>query len=185
MNIADYAQLDAVGLAHLIATDQVSKEEVEAVARNALELADADLNALAIPLFATALDYADDGVLAGVPFVIKDSGRVARGVPFFIGSRSIRRALATHDATVMSRFRAAGLATLGLSTVPEFTLGYSTESVKHGATRNPWDLGRGVGGSSGGAAALVAAGAVPVAHGCDRAGSIRVPASCCGLVGFF
>jgi Amidase len=112
MNIADYAQLDGVELAHLIATDEVSKEEVEAVGQNALELVDADLNALAIPVFATALDYADDGVLAGVPFVIKDSGPVERGVPFS-GSRSIRRAVATHDATVMSRFRAAGLATLG------------------------------------------------------------------------
>ena len=183
MNITDYAELDGVELAHLIATDQVSKEEVEGVARDALELADADLNALALPLFATALDYADDGVLAGVPFVIKDSGPVAEGIPFFMGSRSIQRAVAPHDATVMSRFRAAGLATLGLSTVPEFTLGFSTESVKHGPTRNPWDLGRGVGGSSGGAAALVAAGAVPIAHGNDGAGSIRVPASCCGLVG--
>ncbi len=77
VNIADYAQLDGVGLAHLIATDEVSKEEVEAVARNALELADADLNALVLPLFATTLEYADDGALAGVPFVIKD--RVSSG----------------------------------------------------------------------------------------------------------
>jgi len=183
MNIAEYAQLDGVGLARLIATNGVSKEEVESVARDALELADASLNALVLPPFAAALAYAGDGVLAGVPFVIKDSGPVARGVPFFLGSRSLRRAVASHDATVMGRFRAAGLATLGLSTAPEFGLGFSTESVKHGPTRNPWDLGRGVGGSSGGAAALVAAGAVPIAHGNDGAGSLRVPASCCGLVG--
>jgi amidase len=118
-----------------------------------------------------------------VPFVIKDSDPVAQGVPFFLGSRSVKRAVALHDATVMSRFRAAGLATLGLSTAPEFALSFATESVKHGPTRNPWDLRRGVGGSSGGAAALVAAGAVPIAHGNDGAGSIRIPASCCGLVG--
>lgn len=183
MKITEYVQLDGVGLAHLIATRQVSKSEVEAVARDALASAGADLNALALPVFAGALDFADAGVLAGVPFLLKDSGPVARGVPFFLGSRSVEHAVARHDGTLMSRFRAAGLATLGLSTAPEFGLSFSTESVRHGPTLNPWDFGRGVGGSSGGAASLVAAGAVPIAHGNDGAGSIRVPASCCGLVG--
>ena len=109
---------------------------------------------------------------------------MAEGVPFFIGSRSLDgRSVARHDSDLMTRFRAAGLVTLGLTTVPEMAISFSTESVKHGPTRNPWDLERGVGGSSGGAAALVAAGAVPLAHGNDGAGSIRIPASCCGLVG--
>ena len=80
----------------------------------------------------------------------------------------------------MTRFRAAGLVTLGLTTVPEMVISFATESVRYGPTRNPWDLRRGVGGSSGGAAALVAAGAVPIAHANDGAG---IPASCCGLVG--
>ena len=83
----------------------------------------------------------------------------------------------------MARFRAAGLVTLGLTTVPEMAISFATESIKHGPTRNPWNRQRGVGGSSGGSAALVAAGAVPLAHGNDGAGSIRIPASCCGLVG--
>lgn len=183
MDIGEYGQVDGKGLAHLIAAGQVSRPEVEAVAREALGSVNADLNALAVPVFGVALGCADDGVLAGVPFVLKDSGPLAQGVPFFMGSRSIKGAVARHDATMMSRFRAAGLAGLGLSTAPEFGLSFSTEPVKHGPTRNPWDLERGVGGSSGGAAALVAAGAVPIAHGNDGAGSLRIPASCCGVVG--
>ncbi len=104
-------------------------------------------------------------------------------MPFAIGSRSLQGVRARHDSDLMTRFRAAGLATLGLTTVPELAISFATESVKHGPTRNPWNLERGVGGSSGGAAALVAAGAVPIAHGNDGAGSIRIPAACCGLVG--
>jgi amidase len=161
----------------------VSAAEVEGVARRALEYAHADLNALTLPLFDQALDHEPDGPLGGVPFVIKDSGPFARGVPFALGSRSIRGAVAMVDHDLMTRFRAAGLVTLGQTTAPEMGLSFSTEPVQHGPTRNPWALDRGVGGSSGGSAALVAAGAVPLAHGNDGAGSLRVPASCCGLVG--
>ena len=145
--------------------------------------ADAEVNGLALPLFSAALDHAADGPLAGVPFLIKDSGPMAKGVPFGIGSRSLEGIRARHDSDLMTRFRAAGLVTLGLTTVPELAISFATESVKHGPTRNPWNPVRGVGGSSGGAAALVAAGAVPIAHGNDGAGSIRIPAACCGLVG--
>ncbi|MEU1626757.1 amidase family protein [Streptomyces sp. NPDC020096] len=161
----------------------MSAAEVEVVARRALEKADADLNALAQPLFEPALAHEPKGPLAGVPFVIKDSGPFARGVPFALGSRSIRGAVARVDHDLMSRFRAAGLVALAQSTAPEFGLSFSTEPVRYGRTRNPWDLTRGVGGSSGGSAALVAAGAVPLAHGNDGAGSVRIPAACCGLVG--
>jgi amidase len=118
-----------------------------------------------------------------VPFLVKDSGPFARGVPFALGSRSIRGATAMVDHDLMTRFRAAGLVTLGQTTAPELGLSFATESALHGVTRNPWDLARGTGGSSGGAAALVAAGAVPLAHGNDGGGSIRIPAACCGLVG--
>lgn len=157
--------------------------EVEQAARLALERADADLNALTRPLFDPSLAHEPDGPLGGVPFVIKDSGPFAQGVPFTLGSRSINGAYAVVDHDLMARFRAAGLAALGQSTAPEFGLSFATESVRYGPTRNPWDLERGVGGSSGGAAALVAAGAVPLAHANDAGGSIRVPASSCGLVG--
>ncbi|MEV4097943.1 amidase [Streptosporangium saharense] len=182
MELHEYARHDAVGLRDLIAAGEVTADEVEQAARAALAAADAELNALALPPFTPALDHAADGPLAGVPFLIKDSGPMARGVPSFLGSRGLET-VPGHDSELMTRLRAAGLVTLGLTTVPELVVSFSTESLRHGPTRNPWDLGRGVGGSSGGAAALVAAGAVPLAHGTDGAGSIRVPASCCGLVG--
>jgi amidase len=146
-------------------------------------VADAGVNGLALPLFTPALDHAETGPFSGVPFLIKDIGPVAQGIPFSLGSRALQGAVARHDSDLMARFRAAGLVALGLATVPEMAISSSTESVRYGPTRNPWDLERGVGGSSGGAAALVAAGAVPVAHGSDGAGSIRIPAACCGLVG--
>jgi amidase len=179
----EYASCDAIGLRELLRAGEVTAAEVEEVARAALLAADAEVNGLALPLFAQALDHAADGPLAGVPFLIKDSGPMAKGVPFGLGSRGLEDVRARHDNDLMARFRAAGLATLGLTTVPELGISFATESVKHGPTRNPWNPERGVGGSSGGAAALVAAGAVPIAHGNDGAGSIRIPAACCGLVG--
>jgi amidase len=184
MDLHEYAGCDAVGLRDLIAAGEVTAGEVETVARQALELTNAELNGLALPLFSPALEHAAAGPFAGVPFLIKDSGPIAAGVPFFCGSRSLGTGIIPQrDSDLMTRFRAAGLLTLGLSTVPELAISFATESVKHGPTRNPWAPARGAGGSSGGAAALVAAGAVPLAHGNDGAGSIRIPASCCGLVG--
>jgi amidase len=183
VNLREYADLDAVALADLIRAGEVSATEVEAAARRALAYAHADLNALTVALFEPALEHEARGPLAGVPFVIKDSGPFARGVPFALGSRGIRNAVAFADQDLMTRFRAAGLVTLGQTTAPELGFSFSTEPVKHGPTRNPWMPDRGVGGSSGGAAALVAAGAVPLAHGNDGGGSLRIPASCCGLVG--
>lgn len=183
MELHEYARQDAIGLRALIAAGEVSVAEVEAVTRKAIELANAQVNGLAMPVFPEPLDYDPNGPFAGVPFLLKDSGPIAQGVPFFLGSRSVIGAVAQHDSDLMTRFRAAGLVTLGLTTMPELGISFSTEPVKHGPTRNPWCLERGVGGSSGGAAALVAAGAVPIAHGNDSGGSVRIPASCCGLVG--
>lgn len=183
MELHEYASLDAVGLRDLISAGEVSAAEVEQTARRAIELVNPDLNALTQLLFDPALDHDLSGALGGVPFLIKDSGPFARGVAFTLGSRSIRGAFAAVDHELMARFRSAGLVTLGQTTAPELGLSFSTESVRYGPTRNPWDLARGVGGSSGGAAALVAAGAVPMAHGNDGGGSLRIPASSCGLVG--
>ena len=146
MELHEYAGYDAIGLRDLMLAGEITAAEVEAVAREALEAADAELNGLALPLFSPALDHVADGPLAGVPFLIKDSGPMAEGVPFAIGSRSLQGITARHDSDLMTRFRAAGLATLGLTTVPEMAISFATESVKHGPTRNPWDTERGVGG---------------------------------------
>ncbi|MGO4692265.1 amidase [Glaciibacter sp. 2TAF33] len=183
MELSEYCALDATALRELIRTGQVNAAEVETAARQAIESVNGDLNALTQPLFQSALDHDPDGPIGGVPFLVKDSGPFARGVTFTLGSRSIRGAVAAVDHELMTRFRAAGLATLGQTTAPELGLSYATESLRYGRTRNPWALERGVGGSSGGAAALVAAGAVPLAHGNDGGGSVRIPASACGLVG--
>jgi amidase len=183
MRVDEYAGHDAVGLRDLLRAREITAAEVEAVARQAIEAVDAQLNALAMPLFDAPLQHAADGPFAGVPFLIKNSGPVAEGVPFTMGSDLLAGAVAPCDLEIMRRFRAAGLAALGVTNVPEMVISFATESRRHGVTGNPWDLERGAGGSSGGSAALVAAGAVPVAHGNDGAGSIRIPASCCGLVG--
>ena len=183
MHPFEYAQLDAVALRGLLAAREVTPAEVEHAARLAISAVEPDLNALARPLFDDALPSDPAGSLAAIPFLIKDSGPIARGVGFALGSRAVRGAVAAHDHPLMARFRAAGLSTIGQTTAPEFALSFATESALYGITRNPWALGRGVGGSSGGAAALVAAGAVPIAHANDGAGSIRIPASACGLVG--
>ncbi|MFD3455394.1 amidase [Streptomyces sp. NPDC058691] len=179
----EYAEQDAVGLRELIRAGEVTAAEVETVARRALAEAGAELNALTLPLFDPAPAHVADGPLAGVPFVVKDGGPFVKGVPFTLGSRAVRGAVADADHDLMGRFRDAGLVALGQSTAPEFGLSFATEPLRYGPTRNPWDPARGVGGSSGGAAALVAAGAVPLAHANDAGGSIRIPASCCGLVG--
>ena len=183
MNLHDYASHDAVGLRRLIAAAEVTPAEVEAAAREALAAADSAVRGLARPLLDRPLDHAPDGPFAHIPFLLKDLGPVAEGLPFAIGSRAIPDIPAREDSHLMRRFRAAGLAVLGQTTTPEFGLSFATEPIPHGPTRNPWDLALGVGGSSGGSAALVAAGAVPMAHGGDGAGSLRIPASCCGLVG--
>jgi amidase len=183
VNLSEYARYDATGLAELIRTGQVGAAEVQAVARAAIELVKAKLNAVVDAPFDAALDYAAQGPFAGVPFAIKDLGVHAADIPFAMGSRLARNVRLPYDSELMARFRRAGLATLARTTTPEFGLSPSTEPVATGPTRNPWDLARTTGGSSGGSAALVAAGALPLAHGGDGGGSLRTPASCCGLVG--
>ncbi|MFC9995443.1 amidase [Nocardia sp. NPDC127526] len=182
LTVQDYGRMDMTELRAAIRSGAVTADAVVSVARQALEQVNQHLDALAMPPFESALESNADGPLAGVPLVIKDTGPFAREVPFTAGTR-VRFDPPGVDHDLMSRFRAAGLVTLGQSTMPEMGFSMATENPWNGPTRNPWMLDRGVGGSSGGAAALVAAGAVPVAHGSDGAGSVRIPASCCGVVG--
>lgn len=170
----EYAELDSTALAATLRAGEASPAEVESAARESLTRAHTELNALTRPLFEPALSHDPHGPLAGVPFVIKDSGPVARGVPFTLGSRALRGASAAVDQEVMARFRKAGLVTLGRSTAPELGLSFATESVLYGPTRNPWDPGLGVGGSSGGSPALVSGGSCAPHRGFAY-GAWRVP----------
>lgn len=182
MRVDEYTQYDGTGLRDLLRTGEVTAAELEQCARDAIASV-SELNALAGPLYEEPLAANPEGPLAGVPFLMKDDGPFAAGTPFTVGSRLLQGAVAERDSLVTERVRAAGLSILGATATPEFCISFATESLLRGATRNPWDTLRGTGGSSGGSAALVAARAVPWAHASDGAGSIRVPAAACGVVG--
>lgn len=184
MNIQEYVEQDATSLAELVRSGDTTPEALAELARQACEQANPELNAV-VELFEQA-DHdpaAATGPFGGVPFLIKDLVLHTHHARCEMGSRLAAGLRIPHDTDLMRRFREAGLLTLGRTTTPE--LGYcpTTEAVFYGPTRNPWDLDRSPGGSSGGSAAAVAAGIVPFAHANDGGGSIRIPASCCGLVG--
>jgi amidase len=180
---------DATGLAALVRRGEVKPVELvdEAIAR--IEATDGRLNAVIHRQFERARQDAlgplPDGPFTGVPFLFKDHGCEEAGEPHHQGMRVLRDLgwRATTDSALALRFRAAGLVPLGRTNLPEMALMGTTEPEAYGPTHNPWDLGRSPGGSSGGSAAAVAAGLVPAAHANDIAGSIRIPAAQCGLVG--
>jgi amidase len=148
------------------------------------------LNAVVTPLFDAAREtakamgsFAGSGPFAGVPFLLKDLLSPLAGVPMASGSKFMKDFVPDHDSELVTRLKRAGLIILGKTNTPEFGLQATTEPRLFGPTRNPWDLTRTAGGSSGGSAAAVASGMVPMAHGNDGGGSIRIPASCCGIFG--
>src|SRR5574341_2663895 len=185
----DLAFMDATAQAELVSSGQASPRELVDAAIQRIEKLDGELNAVVTRLFEKARAAADGelpaGPLRGVPFLLKDLGALSRGDPYAAGVKAARREgyVADHDSVVTERFRAAGLVCLGRTNTPELGLVPTTESEAYGPCRNPWDRGRSTGGSSGGSAAAVASGMVPVAHASDGGGSIRIPASECGLVG--
>ena len=180
MDLADYTAADATELARLMAAGEVHRDEVRDAALRAIAAVEPRLNAVVDGPYEDA--PAADGPLAGVPFAVKDTLPEA-GRPLGFGSRLLGGYVARREATLVSRFRAAGLVSLVRTATPEFAFNIDTAPAVHGPTLNPWDPARSPGGSSGGTAALVAAGALPMGHGNDGGGSIRIPAAWCGLVG--
>ena len=187
MKLSEYAGYDAVGLAALVRSGDLSAIEVIEAAIGAVEALDPSLNALVLADFegarAEARAVRRDAPLAGVPFLVKDVGVHVDGWPTTHSSRFFAGAAPRADSEIVARWRRAGVVFLGKTNTPEFADEFVTEPTLRGVTRNPWNADRTVGGSSGGAAAAVAAGMVPVAAGSDVGGSIRVPAACCGLFG--
>ncbi|KAB2810548.1 amidase [Pimelobacter simplex] len=178
---------DAIATAAAVRSGEVSAREVveDAIAR--IEKHDPALNAVVARRFDEALAEVDAGLpggpLHGVPTLVKDLGMQVAGLPLTRGSRLWAGDVSTVDSELVQRYRRAGMVVLGVTNSPELGKNASTEPLLHGPTRNPWSLAHSPGGSSGGAAAAVSAGLVPVAHGNDGGGSIRIPASACGLFG--
>jgi len=183
----DYLRYDATGLAELVRRGEVTPLELVATAIDRIERLNPQVNAVIHRMNEAARRAAagplPDGPFRGVPFLIKDLLSSVQGEPLQCGSAFLKGYIAPHDSELVRRYRAAGFLLLGKTNTPEFGLTPVTEPAAFGPTRNPWDLSRTSGGSSGGSAAAVACGMVPVAGGGDGGGSIRIPASCCGLFG--
>jgi len=183
----EYDTYDALGLAELVRTKQISPAELceEAIAR--IERINPHLNAVILRMYDKAMQTAakplPEGPFRGVPFLIKDLLSAYAGVPLSMGCKAYKNYVPGHDSELMRRYKATGLIILGKTNTPEFGLMGITEPQLHGPTRNPWNLERTPGGSSGGSAAAVASGMVPFASGGDGGGSIRIPSAYCGLFG--
>ncbi len=183
----EYPQYDAIGLAELIKNKEINTTDVLEAAIARAEKYNPALNAIIYKMYDQARIATKTTDLSlpfpGVPFLLKDTSTFIKNTPSTSGSRFLQHFMPDHDSTLVSRYQRAGLITIGKTNLPEFGLNYVSESELFGACHNPWQLDITPGGSSGGSAAAVAARIVPIAHANDGAGSIRVPAACCGLVG--
>src|SRR3954452_11803636 len=185
----DLARLDATAQAELVRKGEVSPPELVDAAIERIEASNGDLNAVIHKLYDEGREAASgdlpDGPFRGVPFLLKDLGAAFAGQPLHMGTQYLKDAdfRAPVDTHLAERFRRAGFVTIGKTNTPELGILPTTEPKAYGPSRNPWDVSRSTGGSSGGSAAAVASGMVPVAHANDGGGSIRIPASECGLVG--
>ncbi len=186
-SFSDYDKYDGLGLAELVRKKEVKPSELVEEAINRIERLNPRLNAVIYKMYELARKAADgdlpDGPFKGVPFLMKDLLMAYAGVPLTNGSRFLKDFVPDHDSELVKRFKAAGIIVVGKTNTPEFGLVPITEPELFGPTNNPWDLSRTPGGSSGGSAAAVAARMVPLAHASDGGGSIRMPASCCGVFG--
>jgi amidase/6-aminohexanoate-cyclic-dimer hydrolase len=185
--LAEYESHDGLGLADLVAKGEVTPGELLDAAIDRIEARNLALNAVVFTWYdearAAIAAGLPEGPFRGVPFLLKDLYAYFARQPISNGSRLFDAYVPDHDSELVARYKRAGLAIFGRSASPEFGLTTTTESRLHGETHNPWNLAHTAGGSSGGAAAAVAAGLLPVAHASDGGGSIRIPASCCGLFG--
>ncbi|MEY3112094.1 MAG: amidase AmiC 1, partial [Actinomycetota bacterium] len=187
----DTQWMDATALAELVRSRQVTPSELLEAALERTEKLNPALNAVnyvwaeRARAHARELDSAPDAPLRGVPFILKDLNAALEGTPMSNGNRALRDAnyVADYTSELVRRYVASGMTIFGRGSSPEFGSVPVTEPEAWGPTRNPYDLSRTSGGSSGGSAAAVAAGIVPAAHASDGGGSIRIPSSCCGLVG--
>lgn len=187
MQFAEYRNHDAVALSALIKKREVSPRELLEVAIERLETVNPKLNAVVHRCYERArraiANGASDAAFHGVPFLVKDLDGMLGGEPFTASSRSLASYVPEASSELFKRYERAGLAIFGKTNTPEFGIFAITEPELRGPARNPWNPDHTPGGSSGGSGAAVAAGIVPVAHGGDGGGSIRIPASCCGLFG--
>jgi amidase len=185
--LAELAFADATTLADLVRKKEVAPLELVEAAIERIERLNPALNAVVTPMYEQARTLArgplPDGPFRGVPFLLKDLLGSYAGVRHTWGSAFLRDFVPDHDSELVARLKRAGLVILGKTNAPEFGILPTTEPRLFGASRNPWNSGRSTGGSSGGSAAAVAAGMAPMAHANDGGGSIRIPASCCGLFG--
>lgn len=188
MNFSEYLRYDGLGLAELVAQKQIHPAELLQLALERSQKVNPVLNAITIPMH----DYAEKrvngplaGAFAGVPFLVKDLFQTYAGYPSSYGCQAFKRTgyIAQHNAEIVNRWEKAGVVTFGRTNTPEFGIKGVTEPQAWGSCHNPWNLKHNSGGSSGGAAAAVASGIVPIAGAGDGGGSIRIPASYCGLFG--
>ncbi|HVP78851.1 MAG TPA: amidase [Thermodesulfobacteriota bacterium] len=183
----EFASLDATGLAGLVRRKQVKAIELVEAAIERIERLNPALNAVVTPMFEQAREAAagklTDGLFTGIPFLLKDLGAPFAGVRMTMGSAFLRNFAPDHDSELVARLKRSGLIIVGKTNTPELGILPTTEPRLFGASHNPWDTNRTPGGSSGGSAVAVAARIVPMAHGNDGGGSIRIAASCCGLFG--
>ncbi len=186
-NVDEIASLDATAQAELVRNKEITPIELVEAAIERIERLNPRLNAVITPMYDLARKKASgpipEGRFAGVPFLMKDLLASYGGVRMAMGTLLLSGYVPDHDSELILRIKKAGLITLGKTNTPEFGLVPTTEPVVFGKTRNPWDTERTTGGSSGGSAAAVASGMVPMAHASDGGGSIRIPASCCGVFG--
>ena len=184
MSPDEYSKRDGTALAALMRSGGVSKADVLKAAHDRIAACNPAINAVIDLYDAPVEDPDSQGPFAGVPFLLKDIGAGIAGKRTSCASRAFADAPPqTHDDELATQFKQAGLRILGKTNLPELGFNVTSEPLHFGPTRNPFDLTRTAGGSSGGSAAAVASGMVPLAHATDGAGSIRIPAACCGLVG--